>query len=71
LEWTRSEYRDYPYDSADGREDIDNPAKKSFTLRGGGWGIQSFSLRASYRRVNAPGARVYVGCRVARRLPEA
>jgi formylglycine-generating enzyme required for sulfatase activity len=40
-EWTRSEYRAYPYDPTDGREQADDPAKKHFTLRGGGWGLSS------------------------------
>jgi formylglycine-generating enzyme required for sulfatase activity len=71
-EWTRSEYRKYPYDPADGREDMDNPAGKRFTIRGGGWSPRSDYLRASDRLNNAPDHHYfYVGCRVARRLPEA
>jgi len=72
-EWTRSEYRKYPYDPADGREDMNNLAEKRFTLRGGGWSDLSNLLRASYRDGFAPGGPHYgvVGCRVARRLPEA
>jgi formylglycine-generating enzyme required for sulfatase activity len=71
-EWTRSEYRKYPYDPADGREDMDNPVGKPFTARGGGWGNHSLSLRASTRVIGAPDTHDdYVGCRVARRLPEA
>jgi formylglycine-generating enzyme required for sulfatase activity len=69
-EWTRSEYRDYPYDPADGREDMNNPAGKTLVLRGGGWLNRSFSLRASVRYFNAPDDHGDdVGCRVARRLP--
>jgi formylglycine-generating enzyme required for sulfatase activity len=69
-EWTRSEYRDYPYDPADGREGIGNPSGKLFTRRGGGWGTLSFDLRASPRDLNAPDDHNFgVGCRVARRLP--
>jgi len=71
-EWTRSEYRDYPYDPADGREDMNNLAEKRFTLRGGGWNDQSSGLRASGRDDLAPDyLNDFVGCRVARRLPEA
>jgi formylglycine-generating enzyme required for sulfatase activity len=70
-EWTRSEYRNYPYDPADGREDMDNPAEKRFTRRGGGWDDRSYGLRASLRLSLVPVARGSVGCRVARRLPEA
>jgi formylglycine-generating enzyme required for sulfatase activity len=68
-EWTRSEYRSYPYDP-DGREDMDYPAEKFFALRGGGWLNRSFNLRASNRYDGTPGVLNYVvGCRLARRLP--
>jgi formylglycine-generating enzyme required for sulfatase activity/energy-coupling factor transporter ATP-binding protein EcfA2 len=71
-EWTRSEYRDYPYDPADGREDMNTPVDKTLVLRGGGWNDQSNDLRASYRLLLAPVARSgNIGCRLARRLPEA
>jgi formylglycine-generating enzyme required for sulfatase activity len=70
LEWTRSEYRKYPYDPADGREDMNNPAKKRFTLRGGGWISRSVNLRASGRLYFAPALHgLNIGCRLARRLP--
>jgi formylglycine-generating enzyme required for sulfatase activity len=36
-EWTCSQYRSYPYDPKNGREDVSNPAGKVFTLRGGSW----------------------------------
>jgi formylglycine-generating enzyme required for sulfatase activity len=68
-EWTRSVYRDYPYDPTDGREDTDNPTDKTFVLRGGGWFDLSYFLRASYRVSNAPNFDVSVGVRLARRLP--
>jgi formylglycine-generating enzyme required for sulfatase activity len=69
-EWTRSEYRKYPYDPADGREDMNNPAGKTLVLRGGGWNVHSFYLRASIRNYGAPDYYLFsVGCRVARRLP--
>jgi formylglycine-generating enzyme required for sulfatase activity len=71
-EWTRSAYGEYPYDPADGREDTDTPESIRLVLRGGGWVNQSLNLRASNRFYRAPGSRNdYVGCRVARRLPEA
>jgi formylglycine-generating enzyme required for sulfatase activity len=66
-EWTRSEYRSYPYNPDDGREDMDAPAKKRFTLRGGGWYNPSNNLRASYRYYFTPDN--LIGCRLARRLP--
>jgi formylglycine-generating enzyme required for sulfatase activity len=66
-EWTRSDYRPYPYDPDDGREDGTEPAKKSFTLRGGGWLNPSIYLRASFRDSLTPG-RHYdgLGVRLAR-----
>jgi formylglycine-generating enzyme required for sulfatase activity len=70
LEWTRSEYRDYPYDPNDGRETPDSPAEKAFTLRGGGWVNRSVDLRTCARfdfpsdHLNNSG-----GCRLARYLP--
>jgi formylglycine-generating enzyme required for sulfatase activity len=71
LEWTRSEYRDYPYDSEDGREDIDNPAGKWVTLRGGGWYFQSYLLHASNRFSFAPDIHLgYVGFRLVRYPPD-
>jgi formylglycine-generating enzyme required for sulfatase activity len=66
-EWTRSEYRPYPYDPEDGREDGMEPAEKRFTLRGGGWFNQSIYLRASGRSKVTPGHHDdNVGLRLAR-----
>ena len=68
-EWTRSEYRAYPYDPHDGREDGQEPAQKSFTLRGGGWYNLSIYLRASYRDYDSPDYHFGVGLRLARHPP--
>ncbi|WP_165774764.1 SUMF1/EgtB/PvdO family nonheme iron enzyme [Candidatus Viridilinea mediisalina] len=67
-EWTRSEYRSYPYDPDDGREDSRKPAKKRFTLRGGSWDVRSLHLRAAAPRLHGtPGRCVQVvGLRLAR-----
>jgi formylglycine-generating enzyme required for sulfatase activity len=68
-EWTRSAYQSYPYDPEDGRETPDESVEKSFTLRGGGWDLQSVNLRASRRIINSPDNRhVVVGFRLARHL---
>ncbi|MEI7768657.1 MAG: SUMF1/EgtB/PvdO family nonheme iron enzyme [Chloroflexales bacterium] len=68
-EWTRSEYRPYPYVSADGREDGSNPDEKSFTLRGGAWGNQPIYLRAAGRVNYTPdNLNQDVGFRLARHL---
>jgi len=69
-EWTRSEYRPYPYDPNDGREDGQEPARKYFTFRGGGWFNLSIYLRASLRNGNVPAYCYYdVGLRLARHPP--
>jgi formylglycine-generating enzyme required for sulfatase activity len=66
-EWTRSEFRDYPYDPQDGREDGSDPAKKRFTLRGGSWYGQPITLRAALRlRLSPDGRNDYLGLRLAR-----
>jgi formylglycine-generating enzyme required for sulfatase activity len=53
-EWTRSEFRPYPYDRDDGREQGHDPAQKRFTLRGGSWDARSFYLRAADRDLFSP-----------------
>jgi formylglycine-generating enzyme required for sulfatase activity len=69
-EWTRSTFRPYPYDPADGREDGADPAQKRFTLRGGSWNVLSIHLRAADRYHLSPHNRYhFVGFRLARRPP--
>jgi formylglycine-generating enzyme required for sulfatase activity len=53
-EWDRSEYRDYPYNPNDGREDAQNLDKKRFIMRGGGWGDRPIHLRPSRRDFFVP-----------------
>jgi formylglycine-generating enzyme required for sulfatase activity len=53
-ELLRNEYRDYPYDPDDGRENAGDAAKKRIALRGGSWFSQSFKLRMSARFSFAP-----------------
>ena len=68
-EWTRSEYKPYPYDPADGREDSTEVEWKMFTRRGGSWNDHSIDLRASYRNYVTPDYRsYYLGFRLARHL---
>jgi formylglycine-generating enzyme required for sulfatase activity len=51
---------------------MDNPAGKTLVLSGGGWFNPSYILRAFLRIDNSPDkVDSNVGCRVARRLPEA
>jgi formylglycine-generating enzyme required for sulfatase activity len=48
-EWTRSVYKDYPYDPADGREDLDAPDSISRGLRGGAFSHDERSVRCTCR----------------------
>ncbi|MDM8528082.1 SUMF1/EgtB/PvdO family nonheme iron enzyme [Anaerolineales bacterium HSG24] len=50
-EWTRSEYRDYPYKSGDGREDVTRTDVRR-VLRGGAFRSNTVALRAAYRYYN-------------------
>lgn len=66
-EWTCSEQYTPPYTGNDGREQADNPAHKSFMLRGGGWLNRPLYLRASYHNTNAPEFQaLFIGFRIAR-----
>jgi len=68
-EWTRSEYRSYPYDPNDGREAGGDPARKTFTIRGASWATLPFNLRAADRYHFDPDGRSNdVGVRLARHL---
>ena len=69
-EWTRSEYRPYPYDPNDGREDGQEPARKYFTLCGGSWEFQPIFLRAALRvHSNSDNRGSHIGFRLARHPP--
>ena len=46
-EWTQSEYKPYPYQADDGRENLDSTNVR--VLRGGAWDDGAFSARASLR----------------------
>jgi formylglycine-generating enzyme required for sulfatase activity len=63
-EWTRSQHRGYPYDADDGREDVDDPAGKRFTLRGGSWDTDRTRVRCAARLRLSPSSGGSVGCRV-------
>jgi formylglycine-generating enzyme required for sulfatase activity len=66
-EWTRSDYRPYPYDPGDGREDGSEPSRKRFTLRGGGWVNPAPYMRASCRLYDTPNTHSFnVGMRLVR-----
>ena len=62
-EWTRSNYRDYPYDPDDGREELDNNDPR--VLRGGAFDNGRNLVRCASRlRLNPSGRVSYVGFRV-------
>jgi formylglycine-generating enzyme required for sulfatase activity len=46
-EWTRSDYKPYPYKDSDGRNDGDRATKK--VMRGGSWKDRPFRCTSSYR----------------------
>ena len=67
-EWTRSSYRPYPYDPADGREALD--ADEAKVVRGGSWYDRPGRARSATRRHYAPWQGVFnVGFRVAVEAP--
>lgn len=56
FEWTSSLYKPYPYQIADGREDL--RSRQPRTLRGCSWGYKGpYFTRASYRFFNGPATR--------------
>jgi len=62
-EWTRSAYRPYPYDDADGRNGPDATGRK--VVRGGSWRDRPTHARAALRLPYPPYQRVFnVGFRV-------
>jgi formylglycine-generating enzyme required for sulfatase activity len=62
-EWTRSEYRPYPYQAADGRESLDSGARR--VARGGSWRDRLRYARSAVRLAYQPWQKVFnVGFRV-------
>jgi formylglycine-generating enzyme required for sulfatase activity len=58
-EWTRSLNKDYPYDSEDGREDLE--ASGSRVLRGGAFNDTGLGVRCAYRYWSNPLLRYHNG----------
>jgi formylglycine-generating enzyme required for sulfatase activity len=48
-EWTRSLYKDYPYDSEDGREDLDAGGDVRRVVRGGAFAYNTRVVRCAFR----------------------
>lgn len=46
-EWTRSDYKPYPYDETDGRNELDKTRKK--VVRGGSWYDRPYRTTSSFR----------------------
>ncbi len=64
-EWTRSVFKDHPYDSKDGREDLNAGNDALRVLRGGAFNSYAGSLRCACRYRSYPGSRLRrVGFRV-------
>ena len=56
-EWTRSDYKPYPYKDTDGRNEGDKDAKK--VVRGGSWKDRPFRCTSSFRLGFPPWQRVF------------
>lgn len=52
LEWTNSQYKNYPYDAHDGREEDEDDAAR--VLRGGSWYANADNVRCTVRRKLIP-----------------
>jgi formylglycine-generating enzyme required for sulfatase activity len=62
-EWTRSNYKPYPYNDADGRNDLSAAEKK--VVRGGSWFDRPKHAKSSFRIAYQPYQPVYnVGIRL-------
>ncbi len=62
-EWTQSKFKDYPYNSTDGREDLHGDDRR--VLRGGAFDVNQVGARCVYRRSSRPDLRYFnVGLRV-------
>lgn len=62
-EWTRTDYKPYPYDENDGRNDLDPKARK--TARGGSWFDRPKIAGSSFRQAYLPWQKVHnVGIRL-------
>ena len=58
-DWISSLFTDYPYDAADGREEV-NATSAPRVLLGGSWNVVRLPARASCRYFHAPGERNYI-----------
>lgn len=65
-EWCSSQFRAYPYDANDGREELRSSRPR--VLRGGAWRFSACIARVSYRYPDLPGAYSYdaIGFRLCR-----
>ncbi len=57
-EWTRSLFKEYPYQTDDGREQLDAPNSEYRVLRGGAFDLNDWYVRCAYRLRFDPGYRV-------------
>jgi formylglycine-generating enzyme required for sulfatase activity len=64
-EWTRSEYRPYPYLITDGRQDLGDSDSSRRVLRGGAFGSEPRNVRCAVRGRGVPANRsAFIGFRV-------
>jgi formylglycine-generating enzyme required for sulfatase activity len=64
-EWTRSQYKEYPYQPLDGREDLQGGDRIDRVLRGGSWGGNVRGARCAVRLRLSPNFGFYgIGFRV-------
>lgn len=69
-EWTSSLFHAYPYDAADGREEVQATSAARRVVRGGAWGVGHHSARTTCRWRLGPDMRgVDTGLRVVRVVP--
>jgi formylglycine-generating enzyme required for sulfatase activity len=64
LEWTRSQYKEYPYDLNDGREDLEAGDDVPRVLRGGSFIGNRHSVRCAFRGWKSTHSRSGLGFRV-------
>jgi formylglycine-generating enzyme required for sulfatase activity len=63
-EWTRSQYKDYPYDPDDGRENLEAGGRARRVLRGGSFGSPVDFARCAFRYHDRPNLRSDFGFRI-------
>ena len=58
-EWTRSLYKEYPYDPGDGRENLEAGREVRRVLRGGAFLYEAWNVRCAFRLMDSPDVHWY------------